>query len=813
MGVWGLRPQRGPGAEPLALPYVSLFLVSAGAVGFEIALTRYFAVATWSEYGYWVISIVLAGFAFSGVALAVARAWFTRHAAVLLVVLPPLLVVCAAGGYWAATVNPFNPLQLQNQATLGAQLGNIAWYYADFLPFYSFAGLFIGLCFMAAPARIGRVYGTDLIGAGCGALLVLLLMFLVPPFRLVACLLVPLAAAGACIRPRGPAVVASLLALGLGEAVLLGHDRAAINDFKAVYAPLHVQNSQTLATLPRPSGLYMLLDDFTERLDTDVSNNAGSLGFAEPPTSFGLYRDGNRIASLPRGGVDAAYAGGTLAALPYSLIVRPRVLLAGASGGFRIVEAAKLGAASVDASEPEPMLFRAIKNGLASSPALALPGGARLLADPPLALIERGKTYDLVDVSGDFIDSAEANATSLSVEAIAASLAAVRPAGLVSIPVSIREFPAYATRMLVTVREALRQAGVADPARHVVVYRSAWNVRILASPAIFDAARIATVRSWCDARSFDVSYYPGMDPVASRAGIYNDLPAVSFEDAQVTSGEGLHDAVADEAGVVLEGHLPASARSFDLAPVTLDRPALNAVLRLSGLGTILQRLEVLPQGEVGPLVNVAVLAQAALIALLVLAVPLAAGSRLGHGAGLARSAVFFPALGLGFLMIEIAAIEAASFLLTDRTQAFALVLTSMLIFSGLGAMTASGFAPGRAMAVAVAGIVLWCAVMLAILPGALIAALGFGLGARVLLVMVALAPVSFALGMPFPLGLGQLGGGSALPWAWGLNGAFSVVATPLANLIALEAGHARLLQAAIVLYILAFVSFPNRRMT
>ena len=790
-----------------------LFLVSAGAVGFEIALTRYFAVATWSEYGYWVISIVLAGFAFSGVALAVARAWFERHSALLLSALSPVLVVCAAGGYWAATVNPFNPLQLQNQATLVAQLWNIAGYYAAFLPFYGFAGLFIGLCFMADPARIGRVYGTDLIGAGCGALLVLLLMFVVPPFRLVACLLVPLAAAGACMRPRGAAVIASLLALAAGEGLLLGHDRAAINDFKAVYAPLHVQNSRTLAVLPRPSGFYMLLDDFTERVDTDVSNNAGTLGFAEPPTSLGLYRDGNRIASLPRGAVSAGYAGGTLAALPYSLMAHPRVLLAGASGGFRIAEAAALGAAAVDASEPEPMLFRAISQGLAASPALALPGGARVLADPPLALIERGKTYDLIDVSGDFTDSAEANAAGLSAEAVAAYVAAVRPAGLVSIPVSIREFPAYATRMLVTVREALRQAGTADPARHVVVYRSAWNVRILVSPAVFDAKRIAAVRSWCDARSFDVSFYPGMNPVAARAGIYNDLPAVSFEDAQVTSGEGLHDAVADEAGVVLAGQLPASARSFDLSPVTLDRPALNAVLRLSGIGTILQRLEVLPQGEVGPLVNVAVLAQAVVIALLVLAVPLVAGSRLRGGAGLARSAVFFPALGLGFLMIEIAAIEAASFLLTDRTLAFALVLTSMLIFSGLGAMTAGQIAPVRALALAVAAVVLWCAVMLAILPDALIGALGLGLWARVFLVMLAVAPVSFALGMPFPLGLGQLGGGSALPWAWGLNGAFSVVATPLANLIALEAGHARLLQAAIVLYGLAFVTFPNRRPT
>jgi len=38
---------------------LSLFFVSLAAVGYETALTRYFAVAKWSEYGYWVISIVM----------------------------------------------------------------------------------------------------------------------------------------------------------------------------------------------------------------------------------------------------------------------------------------------------------------------------------------------------------------------------------------------------------------------------------------------------------------------------------------------------------------------------------------------------------------------------------------------------------------------------------------------------------------------------------------------------------------------------------------------------------------------------------
>ena len=102
---------------------------------------------------------------------------------------------------------------------------------------------------------------------------------------------------------RGPhhlrAVVAALLALGAAEAVLLLDDEAAFNDFKAIYAPLHTPDAKIVAAVNSPRGDYPLLDDFTERVDTDISNNAGMLGVDGPPRTFGLYRDGNRIAALP----------------------------------------------------------------------------------------------------------------------------------------------------------------------------------------------------------------------------------------------------------------------------------------------------------------------------------------------------------------------------------------------------------------------------------------------------------------------------------------------------------------------------------
>jgi hypothetical protein len=65
-----------------------------------------------------------------------------------------------------------------------------------------------------------------------------------------------------------------------------------------------------------------------------------------------------------------------------------------------------------------------------------------------------------------------------------------------------------------------------------------------------------------------------------------------------------------------------------------------------------------------------------------------------------------------------------------------------------------------------------------------------------------LAPLAFLMGMPFPLGLRSLAGleTGSVAWAWAANGFSSVLATPLAALIALESGSRTLFLAAAAAY-------------
>lgn len=795
---------------------IPLFLIAMGVVGIENALTRYFAVAKWSEYGYWIISIVMAGFALSGVVVALFRDAVARHGVFLRTVLPAAMVLAAALGYQAVTTNPFNPLQLQNPTTWPDQVRNIGLYYAVLLPFFFLAGLYISLIFIVNHREIGRVYGYDLIGAGLGAALALGLMFVVHPFLLAPVLMIPLALAPVFQPGKGRWTGIALAAAAFAGAqfVLFTGAAPAFSEFKAIYAPLNTPGSAVVAEVRQPRGHYLLLDNFTERVDADVSNNAGMMGVSGPPSTYGLYRDGNRIGALPKAGpLDAAYAPSALSAAPYALRPGAEVLLVGLSGGYRAAEAMRLGAARVDGVEGEPVLRAALTGGLGPSPALVDDPRFTLLESGPIAAawLAGPNSYDVIDLSADFVDAAPANVTGVTAEAVHAYLAALKPGGMVSVSVSIRDFPVYALRVLATARQALIGMGVSDPSTHVMVYRSAWNARILISSTPWSAADIATLQTWAAERSFDISWRPGLNIATARASLFNDLPSVSLASGQIVS-TGPNDAIANEVDAVLAGRPSPSAEAFHIRPATLDRPAFYASLRLEDLPTLIRRLEVLPQAEIGALVNIAVLGQAILIALLVLSAPLLFRRRTSGARDKPRAwpALYFPALGLGFLLIEIWLIDKAAFWLNDYSSAFALVLTSMLIFSGLGSMIAGrcGALPKAASLIGLIVILGWIAAMWMGAEDFMMRTLDQPWAIKGAMVVLAAAPVSLALGLPFPLGLIQVGDGRSLPWAWGLNGAFSVVATPLANLMSRDIGFSSLLIIGAGLYVLAFLVLP-----
>jgi hypothetical protein len=170
---------------------------------------------------------------------------------------------------------------------------------------------------------------------------------------------------------------------------------------------------------------------------------------------------------------------------------------------------------------------------------------------------------------------------------------------------------------------------------------------------------------------------------------------------------------------------------------------------------------------------------------------------------------YFALLGLAFMLLEISAIQRLILFLAQPIYATTAVLASFLFFAGLGSAAAPwlterlGGRLGR-WAPFVAITLLAPATQLIedlLWDHAAGAPLAVRMGAAILL----LAPLAFAMGHPFPLGLQRVADRAPrwIPWCWGVNGFLSVIGAAAAPLLALSLGFDGVVLLAVALYLLS----------
>jgi hypothetical protein len=176
-----------------------------------------------------------------------------------------------------------------------------------------------------------------------------------------------------------------------------------------------------------------------------------------------------------------------------------------------------------------------------------------------------------------------------------------------------------------------------------------------------------------------------------------------------------------------------------------------------------------------------------LLPLLVLcAVFLARGRPAGPGGGRYWGSIaYFASLGLGFIAVELALLQNLTLLLGHPIFTLSILLFTLLAAGGLGSYCSGRFRLGR-VALAVAGLGALYALGL---PHLVPPLLSLELPARIAIAVLLVAPLGFAMGMPFPGGLRLTGGDlPEPPFYWGLNGIFSVVGSLGTMVLAVTAG-------------------------
>jgi len=178
-----------------------------------------------------------------------------------------------------------------------------------------------------------------------------------------------------------------------------------------------------------------------------------------------------------------------------------------------------------------------------------------------------------------------------------------------------------------------------------------------------------------------------------------------------------------------------------------------------------------------------------------------------------RVGILFCALGAGFILVEIYAIQRFCLVIGQPVWTMGAVIFSMLISGGMGSLWAGSM--GRKalqrriwfFCLLISGLLLAYGVFLdLILKGIQ----GWPQGARLAGAVLSLAPLGFLMGIPFPLGIRALGLGAqarVIPWMWALNGISSVAGSSLSILLAIQLGFTWVLVTASLCYFLGFLAF------
>jgi hypothetical protein len=788
----------------------AIALVSAAALAWQLLLVRWLAIAHWQPFAVVVISLALLGHGASGSALALLQrralprfeAWFAGCALAF--------ALAGAGSLLLARALPFNGLELAWDPRQWGWLA--ALYLVLSLPFFFAAGCF-GLAFARHGERIPLLYGVDLLGAGSGAALALGLAWLAPVGVLLplVAMLAPLAAllvAGGG-RWRAAAAVAALLLVALA---ISGALAPPVNPFKGLARVLLVRDARIVAEGHGPHGWLALVDSPRAPLRQVPGLSLSNL--QEPAPQRGLYLDGDGPVAVTRARDPGAlaYLGRTTSALPYALRARPRVLVLGAGGGAEVLQALALGARTVDVVEPDRNRLAMLDRRFAFAIGARRDPRVRLHVADVRAFVRAGRDrYDLLVLApgasfatGSAGAQAVAEDYAATVEAMRAYRARLAPGGVLALTRWEKQPPRDALKLFATAAAALRADGIADPGARLLALRNWDAATLLLARDAFPPAELARARAFLDAHGFDAVHLPGSGPAPPR---FHALA---------------RDETATGAAALLS---PRAARyldryKFDIAPARDDRPWFANFFRWSTLPE-LWRLRA--QGaavllDSGYLLLVAALLQVLPLALLLVLAPLLALPRAHAPIERARAAAYFGGLGLGFLGIEIACLSRLTLLVGHPLPALGAGLAGFLLFAGAGSTRAQhwlargGAADARGLRRAVTAVGLALAWHFAAFPVALDVGASWPAWARALLGVATVAPLAFAMGWPFALGLARLAreAPAFVPWAWGLNGCASVVAALAALLLALEVGLAATLLAALAAYALGAWAWRDR---
>lgn len=763
----------------------------------ELALTRIFSVVMYYHFAFLAISIALFGLSASGVFAFIRRNTLARSepgsqlAARSLVFAACTIVALFALVRLRVGLN-YSPRNLLLMLTIYALAA---------VPFFT-GGLVVTLAISRMSGRVNSVYAADLLGAAAGCLVLLPLLDLVgaPGVVVAASLLAAAAAvlfAPPAVRPRTAGIgVAIVLVPMVGQLSGLasfdvkdtkGHEGDQVlfskwNSFSriGVYEREHGDWSLSAAyTGPKPRTRFMDIDSAASTPILSVAPDLSNVQYLRYELTGMAY---HLMEARGAGTQDSGFT----------------ALVIGPGGGRDLVSALVFGARQVDGVEINPIIARDVMSERFAdfSGHIYAHPRVHVTVDDGRSFVSRSANrYDVIQAS--LVDTWAATAagaytltenTLYTVEAFTDYFDHLTDGGMITITRWVFD----GLRLVSLAQDACALRGC-DTRRQLAVVQQDNVATFLFKRTPFTQTEIDHLRNVSERLGFKLLYVPGMTSPPTEA---DNGPR--------------KDAGDDYARLILTADRDRFYAGYrqDVRPTTDDRPFFFHTTKLADqFGVAFGRSMLFGNGLSALLTLMGI--SGALVLLFVL-VPLVL-------AGGYRSPRWFPtlayfgALGTGFMLIEVAILQRFVLLLGHPVYSLTVTLFSLLLGTGLGAAWSRRLEDARLVrAGAIATVLIavlalaWVAVMSPVLDWAMPYSREFRIGVAV----ASLLPVGFLLGIPMPTGLRLLGrrAPQMLPWAWGMNGAFSVVGATLAIFIAMNWGFQFTLAGASGIYLIGLAS-------
>jgi spermidine synthase len=774
---------------------VGLGLTSFAALLLELALTRLFSVVLFYHFAFLAISIALLGLGAGGVFAYLFRSRLartdTRTLAARLCIDNSILVVVALEVVLhvpvALSVTGRNFLHLT------------ALYVVAALPFF-LTGLLFSVVFARETWRVSRLYGADLGGGALACLAVVpLLNWIGGPNTILAAALVMAVAAMVWAGSSTARKLARGLAVLYVVVIAANHSNRLID---VVYAK---------GILRDPRWVEFARWNALSRVEVDRQRQGKAIVIDADASTFIMNCD---LAHWHDSEWEHDLMSGP-PALANALRPRGEFAIIGPGGGVDVLRAVANGSPSVTGIEINPIIADTIMRGRYADYAMHLyerPEVHIHVTDGRSYLRSTPQQFDVVQMTlVDTWASTAAGAFALSennlytVEAFREYFQHLKPDGMIAITRWEFRQPREALRVVAVAMQALHSLGVANPARNFIVAsqgplnEDGKPVVVLAKKTAFTAEEESAVQAHFDRYDELAPLYLPSQPGTAQAG---------------------HNPFAELIGSN-DPYGFAQSYPYNVAPVTDNAPFFFFTLKA---GQILGP-QALQHGidwkvNLGVLVLVLVLAISLIAVLGFLVLPLA----LQGGRQSPLPLLYFVAVGLGYILVEIAFIQRFVLFLGHPTYALTVVIFLLMLSSGAGSLFSRRWLRRTEMAWMPLTLVIAALVAnVFLLPRGLPAWVGLAFGYRLLASGLLLAPLGFVMGMPFPTGLRALAERSvfdvlsgktadnAVEWAWAMNAAASVLGSVLAMVIAIQFGLTVTLACGVAAYLLALVLLPALR--